>query len=249
MARKQSPKKLITQFVEFVLLVLVTFAVVKLKPYIMASSENNVVEEPSVNYATKLDLSQIPAYTDKPYVKLNNNVPDFTDELMNTNSFEKYSEHDSLGRCGVAFANISKDLMPTKERESIGMVKPSGWRISKYDFIDGKYLFNRCHLIGYQLTGENANEQNLITGTRYLNVNGMLPFENKVADYVKSTNNHVLYRVTPHFEGNNLVASGVQIEAKSVEDNGKGIQFNVYCYNVQPRVKIDYATGENSLIE
>lgn len=249
MARKQSPKKLITQFIEFVLLVLVTFAVVKLKPYIMASSENNVVEEPSVNYATKLDLSQIPTYTDKPYVKLNNNVPDFTDELMNTNSFEKYSDFDSLGRCGVAFANIGKDLMPTKERESIGMIKPSGWRISKYDFIDGKYLFNRCHLIAYQLTGENANEQNLITGTRYLNVDGMLPFENKVSNYIKSTNNHVLYRVTPHFEGNNPIASGVQIEAKSVEDNGKGIQFNVYCYNVQPRVKIDYATGENSLIE
>ena len=249
MARKQSSKKLITQFIEFVLLVLITFAVVKLKPYIMASSENNVVEEPSVNYATKLDLSLIPAYTDKTYVKLNNNVPDFDDSLITTESFEKYSEFDSLGRCGVAFANISKDLMPTKERESIGMVKPSGWRISKYDFIDGKYLYNRCHLIGYQLTGENANEQNLITGTRYLNVDGMLPFENQVANYIKSTNNHVLYRVTPHFEGNNLVASGVQIEAKSVEDQGKGIQFNVYCYNVQPRVKIDYATGENSLIE
>lgn len=249
MARKQSPKKLITQFIEFVLLVLVTFAVVKLKPYIMASSENNVVEEPSVNYATKLDLSLIPSYSDKAYVKLNNNVPDFDDSMMTTESFEKYSEFDSLGRCGVAFANIGKDLMPTKERESIGMVKPSGWRISKYDFIDGKYLFNRCHLIGYQLTGENANEQNLITGTRYLNVDGMLPFENKVSNYIKSTNNHVLYRVTPHFEGNNPIASGVQIEAKSVEDQGKGIQFNVYCYNVQPRVKIDYATGENSLIE
>ena len=248
MARKQSPKKLITQFIEFVLLVLITFAVVKLKPYFIAS-ENNTVEEPSVNYATKLDLSLIPAYTNKAYVKLNNNVPDFDDSLMTTESFEKYSEFDSLGRCGIAFANIGKDLMPTKERESIGMVKPSGWRISKYDFIDGKYLFNRCHLIGYQLTGENANEKNLITGTRYLNVDGMLPFENKVAEYIKSTNNHVLYRVTPHFEGNNPIASGVQIEAKSVEDQGKGIQFNVYCYNVQPRVKIDYATGENTLIE
>ena len=181
MARKQSSKKLITQFIEFVLLVLITFAVVKLKPYIMASSENNVVEEPSVNYATKLDLSLIPAYTDKTYVKLNNNVPDFDDSLITTESFEKYSEFDSLGRCGVAFANISKDLMHTKERESIGMVKPSGWRISKYDFIDGKYLYNRCHLIGYQLTGENANEQNLITGTRYLNVDGMLPFFNNVS--------------------------------------------------------------------
>ena len=248
MARKRSSKKLIVQFIECILVLLITFAVVKLKPYFIAS-ENNTVEEPSVNYATKLDLSLIPAYTDKAYVKLNNNIPDFDDSMMTTESFEKYSEFDSLGRCGVAFANIGKDLMPTKERESIGMVKPSGWRISKYDFIDGKYLFNRCHLIGYQLTGENANEKNLITGTRYLNVDGMLPFENKVAEYIKSTNNHVLYRVTPHFEGNNPIASGVQIEAKSVEDQGKGIQFNVYCYNVQPHVMIDYATGENSLIE
>ena len=248
MARKRSSKKLIAQFIECILVLLITFAVVKLKPYFIAS-ENNTVEEPSVNYATKLDLSLIPAYTDKAYVKLNNNIPDFDDSMMTTESFEKYSEFDSLGRCGVAFANIGKDLMPTKERESIGMVKPSGWRISKYDFIDGKYLFNRCHLIGYQLTGENANEKNLITGTRYLNVDGMLPFENKVAEYIKSTNNHVLYRVTPHFEGNNPIASGVQIEAKSLEDQGKGIQFNVYCYNVQPHVMIDYATGENSLIE
>ncbi len=250
MARKRSSKKLIAQFIECILVLLITFAVVKLKPYFTPSDAgNNTAEINTVRYSTTLDLSSIPNFTDKPYVILNNNVPDFDESLMTTVSFEKYSEHDSLGRCGVAFANIGKDLMPTKERESIGMIKPSGWRISKYDFIDGKYLFNRCHLIGYQLTGENANEQNLITGTRYLNVDGMLPFENKVAEYIKSTNNHVLYRVTPHFEGNNLIASGVQIEAKSVEDNGKGIQFNVYCYNSQPRVKIDYATGENTLIE
>jgi DNA-entry nuclease len=249
MARRRSARKLVTEFIECILVIALTFVVVKFAPYLKTFMDNSTTNEITVSYATKLDLSLIPSYTDKAYVKLNNNIPDFDDSLMTTESFEKYSDFDSLGRCGVAFANIGKDLMPTKERESIGMLKPSGWRISKYDFIDGKYLFNRCHLIGYQLTGENANEKNLITGTRYLNVDGMLPFENKVADYVKSTNNHVLYRVTPHFEGNNPIASGVQIEAKSVEDNGKGIQFNVYCYNVQPRVKIDYATGENSLIE
>jgi DNA-entry nuclease len=249
MARRRSARKLVTEFIECILVIALTFVVVKFAPYLKTFMDNSTTNEITVSYATKLDLSLIPSYTDKAYVKLNNNIPDFDDSLMTTESFEKYSDFDSLGRCGVAFANIGKDLMPTKERESIGMIKPSGWRISKYDFIDGKYLFNRCHLIGYQLTGENANEKNLITGTRYLNVDGMLPFENKVADYVKSTNNHVLYRVTPHFEGNNPIASGVQIEAKSVEDNGKGIQFNVYCYNVQPRVKIDYATGENSLIE
>lgn len=249
MARRRSAKKLVTEFIECILVIALTFVVVKFAPYFKAFVDNSTTNEITVSYSTKLDLSLIPSYTDKAYVKLNNNIPDFDDSLMTTESFEKYSDFDSLGRCGVAFANIGKDLMPTQERESIGMIKPSGWRISKYDFIDGKYLFNRCHLIGYQLTGENANEKNLITGTRYLNVDGMLPFENKVADYVKSTNNHVLYRVTPHFEGNNPIASGVQIEAKSVEDNGKGIQFNVYCYNVQPRVRIDYATGENSLIE
>ena len=249
MARRRSARKLITEFIECILVIALTFVVVKFAPYLKTFMDNSTTNEITVSYSTKLDLSLIPSYTDKAYVKLNNNIPDFDDSLITTESFEKYSDFDSLGRCGVAFANIGKDLMPTKERESIGMIKPSGWRISKYDFIDGKYLFNRCHLIGYQLTGENANEKNLITGTRYLNVDGMLPFENKVADYVKSTNNHVLYRVTPHFEGNNPIASGVQIEAKSVEDNGKGIQFNVYCYNVQPRVKIDYATGENSLIE
>lgn len=249
MARRRSARKLVTEFIECILVIALTFVVVKFAPYLKTFMDNSTTNEITVSYATKLDLSLIPSYTDKAYVKLNNNIPDFDDSLMTTESFEKYSDFDSLGRCGVAFANIGKDLMPTKERESIGMIKPSGWRISKYDFIDGKYLFNRCHLIGYQLTGENANEKNLITGTRYLNVDGMLPFENKVADYVKSTNNHVLYRVTPHFEGNNPIVSGIQIEAKSVEDNGKGIQFNVYCYNVQPRVKIDYATGENSLIE
>lgn len=164
---------------------------------------------------------------------------------MTTKSFEKYSELDNLGRCSVAYACVGKDIMPAEKRGTIGSVKPSGWHTVKYDCIDGKYLYNRCHLIGYQLTGENANIKNLITGTRYLNVEGMLPFENMVADYVKETDNHVLYRVTPIFERDNLLVSGVQMEAKSVEDNGDGISFNVYCYNVQPDIVIDYKTGES----
>lgn len=199
--------------------------------------------------AAAMDISSIPAYTNKPYVVVNNNQPFFAADDFTTKSFEKYSKLDSLGRCGVAFANVGKDTMPKEKRGSIGQVKPSGWQTAKYDFVDGKYLYNRCHLIGYQLTAENANERNLITGTRYLNVQGMLPFENMVADYVKETGNHVLYRVTPIFKGNNLVADGVQMEAKSVEDKGEGICFNVYCYNVQPGVEIDYATGKSRLAE
>ncbi len=185
------------------------------------------------------------AYDGKPYVVINDNDPDFTDADMTTTSFERYGELDGLGRCTTAFANIGKDLMPAEKRGSIGEVKPTGWQTAKYDNVDGKYLYNRCHLIGYQLTGENANEKNLITGTRYLNVDGMLPFENMVADYIKETNNHVLYRVTPVFSGDNLVASGVQMEAESVEDNGDGILFNVYCFNAQPGIAIDYATGDS----
>lgn len=185
------------------------------------------------------------AYDGKPYVVINDNDPDFTDADMTTTSFESYGELDGLGRCTTAFANIGKDLMPAEKRGSIGEVKPTGWQTAKYDNVDGKYLYNRCHLIGYQLTGENANEKNLITGTRYLNVDGMLPFENMVADYIKETNNHVLYRVTPVFSGDNLVASGVQMEAESVEDNGDGILFNVYCFNAQPGIAIDYATGNS----
>lgn len=194
-----------------------------------------------------LDLSNIPAYNGTPYIAINDNVPFFSDSDLSTTSFETYGELDSYGRCSVAFANIGIDLMPTEDRGSIGQVKPSGWHTIKYDCVDGKYLYNRCHLIGYQLTAENANTKNLITGTRYLNVDGMLPFENMVADYIKETNNHVLYRVTPVFEEDNLVANGVQIEAKSVEDNGEGILFNVYCYNVQPGITIDYTTGDSSL--
>ena len=183
------------------------------------------------------------------YVELNGNVPEFTEAQIKTKSFEKYSRLDGLGRCGVAVACIGKDIMPTEERGAIGQVKPSGWQIAKYDIVDGKYLYNRCHLIGYQLTGENANERNLITGTRAMNVDGMLPFENMVADYVKETGNHVMYRGTPVFEGDNLLAKGVQMEALSVEDNGAGISFNVFVYNAQPGIAINYADGTSKLDE
>lgn len=206
------------------------------------NNDNTTNTESNIN-----SISDIPAYSGSPYVIINNNKPNFNDSELTTTSFEKYSPLDNLGRCGVAYANIGTDLMPTEERESISSVKPSGWQNVKYDIVSGKYLYNRCHLIGYQLTAENANELNLITGTRYLNVDGMLPFENMVADYIKETNNHVLYRVTPIYDGNNLVATGVQIEAKSVEDNGEGIEFNIFVYNVQPGITIDYATGASSL--
>ena len=194
-----------------------------------------------------VDLENLPPYSGEPYVALADNVPSFLPGEMTTNSYEVYSSLDELGRCGTASACVGVDLMPTEEREGIGQVKPSGWQTVKYDCVDGKYLYNRCHLIGFQLTGENANKQNLITGTRYMNVEGMLPFENMVADYVKETENHVLYRVTPVYDGDSLVAGGVQMEALSVEDKGDGISFNVYVYNVQPGVEIDYATGESWL--
>lgn len=192
-----------------------------------------------------ITMQNIPEFSGEPYVVLNNNQPNFQESDFTTTSFETYSELDNLGRCGVAFANVGTDIMPTEERGSISQVKPSGWQSVKYDIVDGKYLYNRCHLIGFQLTGENANAKNLITGTRYLNVTGMLPFENMVADYVKETNNHVLYRVTPIFEGDNLLAKGVTIEAASVEDKGEEILFHVFCYNVQPGIVLDYKTGES----
>jgi len=194
-------------------------------------------------------LSDLPPYSGQPYIPLAGNVPEFGQDEMTTNSFEEYSPLDELGRCGTAYACVGTDLMPAEERGSIGSVKPSGWQTVKYDCVDGKYLYNRCHLIGFQLTGENANKENLITGTRYMNVDGMLPFENMVADYVKETENHVLYRVTPVFDGTNLVAGGVQMEAYSVEDSGEGISFHVYVYNVQPGVEIDYATGASHLAD
>lgn len=196
---------------------------------------------------SSFDLSQVPAYSGEPYVVVNNNNPFFKDSDLTTEAFKKYSDLDSLGRCGAAYANVCQEIMPTEKRGAIGMVKPTGWQTVKYDWVDGKYLYNRCHLIGYQLSGENANEKNLITGTRYLNVDGMLPFENLVADYVHETDHHVLYRVTPVFENSNLVASGVLMEAQSVEDDD--VLFCVYCYNVQPKVTIDYATGESHASE
>ena len=199
--------------------------------------------------AETYSMENIPPYDGTPYVVLNDNQPSFTAEDMTDVSYEFYSDLDELGRCGVTEACIGRDLMPTEKRGDISSVKPTGWVQNQYDFVDGKSLWNRCHLIGFQLAGENANECNLITGTRYLNVEGMLPFENLVADYVKETDNHVLYRVTPAFQGTELVARGVQMEAYSVEDSGDGVCFNVFCYNVQPGVEIDYATGDNCLAE
>lgn len=197
--------------------------------------------------ASAFNAADVPSYSGEPYTAVNNNEPYFTSDNLTTEAFENYSELDALGRCGVAYANVCLETMPTEKRGSISEVKPTGWHSVKYDNVDGKSLYNRCHLIGYQLTAENANQQNLITGTRYLNVDGMLPFENMVADYVKETDNHVLYRVTPIFTGDNLVADGVLMEGYSVEDEGEGICFCVYAYNVQPGITIDYATGDSWL--
>ncbi|MCI8273183.1 MAG: hypothetical protein HFJ55_03765 [Clostridia bacterium] len=213
-------------------------------------NEKNNIERIEQSENVTIDLSTIPEYTSSPYIEINNNIPYFTKEDYSIEAFENYSEWDILGRSGVAFANICKEIMPKEgeERGEIGNVKDlSGWRQKRYDnIIKDKYLYNRCHLIGWQLAGENANKKNLITGTRYLNTQGMLPFENQVAEYIDNNkSNHVLYRVTPIYEGNNLLASGVQMEAWSIEDNGKGIHFNVYCYNVQPGIVINYATGES----
>ena len=208
---------------------------------------NNQVEakqSDSVSY----DLENIPSYSGLASVVIDENQPSFSDADKQRETFESYHELDSLGRCGVAFAKVGLETMPTEKRGSIGQVKPSGWHTIKYDIVDGKYLYNRCHLIGYQLTGENANKKNLITCTRFMNTVGMLPYENEVAEYVKKTSNHVLYRVTPDFRGDNLVANGVRIESLSLEDNGEGVQFNVYVYNIQDGIKIDYKTGESHLV-
>ncbi len=207
---------------------------------------NDNTAKPGVNLNQMVEsLDEIPEFSGTAYVAINNNQPYFTEDDYTEKSYEYYSPLDDLGRCGTAMACIGKDIMPTEERGEIGQVKPTGWVTVKYDFVDGKYLYNRCHLIGWQLTGENANKQNLITGTRYMNVDGMLPFENMVDDYIEETDNHVIYRVTPIFKDNELVARGVTIEAYSIEDKGEGICFNVYCYNNQPGVEIDYATGES----
>lgn len=229
--KKQNPKSIIAT-----LLVLVCIGGYSIY-------QENKKEENLSSYT----IEEIPVYHGQDSIIINNNKPNFKEEDYTLTSYEYYSDLDALGRCGVAIANIGVDLMPTEERGSIGMVKPSGWHTVKYDFVEGKYLYNRCHLIGYQLTGENANEKNLITCTRQMNTKGMLVFENQVAEYVNSTHNHVLYRVTPIFEKENLVATGVEIEAYSVEDNGSGIEFHVFVYNVQDGIEIEYETGESKL--
>lgn len=246
MGRRRKNKKInIWQFIFAVIILICIYAFEYINQDIQANSQPN-------NYSsnTIVDLSTIPEYTGSPYVEINNNIPYFSEDEYTTKSFEKYSELDILGRSGVAYANICKEIMPKEDekRGEIGNIKDlSGWKQKRYDdLIKDKYLYNRCHLIGWQLAGENANKNNLITGTRYLNTEGMLPFENQVAEYIrKNKKNHVLYRVTPIFEENNLLASGVQMEAWSVEDKGKGVCFNVYCYNVQPGIVINYATGDS----
>ena len=247
--------KKLRKFVIIIILLIAAFLGYEVKTTDLSSGSDllsQVIELiPSGDTAEQgsIDLSNIPEYNGEPYIAVNGNVPFFEDTEVTATSFEDYSDLDNLGRCGVAMASVGQDIMPTEERGSIGQIKPAGWHTVKYDCVDGKYLYNRCHLLGYQLTGENANERNLITGTRYLNVDGMLPFENMVADYVMETGNHVMYRVTPIYTGNNLVADGVLMEGYSVEDQGEGITFCVYVYNVQPGVRIDYATGDSSLAE
>ncbi len=211
----------------------------------VADIEKALISDTTTQSVECESLYDVPEFSDFPYVVIDDNQPHFTESQITTDSFEYYGELDSLGRCTTAVACVGRDIMPTEERQSIGSVKPTGWHTVKYENVDGKYLYNRCHLIAYRLTGENANERNLITGTRYLNIDGMLGFEEQVGDYVRDTGNHVMYSVTPVFEGDNLVASGVNMQAYSVEDRGKGISFNVYCYNNQPGVIIDYATGDS----
>lgn len=235
MSRKN--KKLVTSLLSLIVLIAVVSYQYILPSYAYKDNSNNTS-----------DVISIPSYDNEPYKEVNNNKPTFTDSEKVLTEKEEYSDLDSLGRVGVAFALVSKSTMPTTKRGSIGMIKPAGWHTVKYDFVDGKYLYNRCHLIAHQLTGQNANPKNLMTCTRSMNVDGMLPFENKVANYIKETNNHVLYRVTPVFDGDNLVANGAYMEAYSIEDKGK-LSFNVYVYNVQKGVTIDYKTGESKLEE
>lgn len=230
---------------------ILSFLIFIISTFDKIQTEQVIDNEQSEQSAEKTDgfllIDNIPEYSGNSYVVINDNNPLFSEDDLITTSFEIYSSLDELGRCGVAYVNVGTDLMPTKERGSIQHIKPSGWISVKYDNVDGKSLYNRCHLIGYQLSAENANRENLITGTRYMNVEGMLPFENMIADYVKETKNHVLYRVTPIFEEDNLLASGVQMEGYSVEDRGEGICFNVYAYNIQPGIKIDYLAGDSHL--
>lgn len=227
------------------------------KPESTSKPESASIPESSSNPSTSgvgsgqsatVNLANIPAYSGKAFVTINHNIPNFSSAELKTTGYELYSNLDSLGRTRTALASVGKDTMPKadEERGSISSIKPTGWEQAKYDCVSGGWLYNRCHLIGWQLSAENANKKNLITGTKYLNIDGMLPFENMVADYIKETGNHVAYRITPIYQGNNLLASGVQMEAYSVEDNGAGICFNVYCYNVQPNISINYATGVSS---
>ena len=212
----------------------------------LATAESSQSQERISTFTTWNGQETVPVYSGEPYTELNGNIPYFTDREKTEDVFEHYSDLDTLGRCGAAYANICKELMPTEKRGEIGMIKPTGWHTVRYDdIISDKYLYNRCHLIGFQLAGENANEKNLVTGTRYMNVDGMLLFENMIADYVKETDNHVLYRVTPIFVGDDLVCRGVEMEAYSVEDNGEGTSFHVFVYNIQPGIEIDYATGDS----
>lgn len=242
--RRELTKKYKIVFITFLSLFILCFLC-----SIWRFDSGSISRETSIEISDNL-LEEIPEFFGEPYIILNENNPDFTSkEKENKEAFEFYSDLDALGRCGTAYANICKELMPVEEREAIGHIKPSGWQLVKYDGIDGNYLYNRCHLIGFQLAGENANEKNLITGTRYMNVSGMLPFENLIADYVRRTSHHVLYRVTPVYHENDLVAAGVQMEAYSVEDNGAGICFHVFVYNCQPGIGIDYATGDSWLLE
>lgn len=250
--RKKKVEKSLTALLIIAIIVVICYMI----PDVRANIENYLgIKKEAVGTTTlvSFDLNSIPEYSESPFVYINNNKPYFTESDYTTKAFENYSELDNLGRCGVAYANICKEIMPKENetRESINKIRPTGWNNAKYEgLVDGDYLYNRCHLIGWQLSGENANEKNLITGTRYMNVEGMLPFENMIDDYFEkkaNKNNHVLYRVTPIFKDSNLVASGVELEAYSVEDNGVGVCFNVYVYNVQPNIKINYLTGESVL--
>ena len=252
MSRKRNKRNNLSELIILLCIAIITgitgYFGIGTKEHSNKANEANTVTTSST---TSISLASIPEYNQSPYIEINNNKPTFSENEYTTKAFETYSDLDSLGRCGIAYANICKEIMPSEneKRGAISSVKPTGWQTAKYPgTVDGNYLYNRCHLIGYQLAGENANEKNLITGTRYMNVEGMLPFENTVDDYIdKHPKNHVLYRVTPIFENQNLVANGVQMEAYSVEDNGQGISFNIYVYNVQPGIEIDYKTGNPNL--
>lgn len=237
----KSKRKILVSIIILIVLVLSGYFKDDITEVTSKLSNNSVLDN-----VVSVNSTDIPDYDGTDVIVLNDNNPEFDSSDFKTTSFESYSELDSLGRCGVAYANVSNDTMPRKKRESIGSVKPTGWHNVKYDSVDGKYLYNRCHLIGYQLTGENANEKNLITCTRYMNAVSMLYYENKIASYIKETDNHVLYRVTPIFDGDNLLAKGAKMEGYSIEDNGVGIKFNVFVYNVQKGIEIDYKTGESS---